>query len=175
MKEIFPTCKHKYSNISGNYGQMKCSPDEIIPSLHPLKLLLDCTSRQEGVGTRYKIKFINQIVHVKHAGAAVLGGAAVFELGPGQWFDVICSLVAMPGGFALFEGCRLSRVPRCSLSMAEASLKEDETAWHREVNEDLLCLQVIFTSWWIIQRLLRTTNYHRVWHTYMHARTRGDT
>lgn len=104
-----------------------------------------------------------------HAGTAVLGGAVVFEMGPGQWLDVIGSLVTMPRGFALFEGCRLSRVPPCSLSMIEAWLREDETAWDREVNEDLLCLQVIFTSWWIIQRLLRTSNHHRESHTHTHT------
>lgn len=100
----------------------------------------------------------------------------VFKTGPGQWFDVICSLVTMPRGFAVFEGCRLSRVPRCSLSMIEDWLREDETAWDREVNEDLLCLQVVFTSWWIIQRLLRTTSYHRErTHACRHAHTHKQT
>lgn len=63
---------------------MKCSPDKIIPPPHPVKLPLDCTSRQEGVGRSKKIKGMNETAHVVHAGTAVLGGAVVFEMGPGR-------------------------------------------------------------------------------------------
>lgn len=104
-----------------------------------------------------------------HAGTAVLSGAAVFEMGPGQWFDVICSLVTMPEGFALFEGCWLSHVAPCFLSMIEARLREDETEWDREVNEDLLCLEVIFTTSWIIQWVLHTSHSHGDTPSYMHT------
>lgn len=102
-----------------------------------------------------------------HAGTAVLTGAVVFEMGLGQWFDVICSLVTMPEGFALFEGCWLSHVAPCFLSMIEARLREDETEWDREVNEDLLCLEVIFTTSWIIQWVLHTLHNHGDTHSYM--------
>lgn len=92
-------------------------------------------------------------MYLVYAETSILSGAVVFETRLGQRFDVIYSLVTMPWGFALFEGCWLSHVAPCFLSMIEAGLREDETEWDIEVNEDFHFLEVIFTTSWIIQQL----------------------
>lgn len=141
----------KKSRLMKQFGNMVVKKEVVLLKLFMRIKLNSCLTEHQG-----KVRhLIFPTKNVVYAESTALSGPLVYKTWLGQRFDAIFSLVTVPGGFALFECCWLSRVAPCYSSVIEGWLREDETEWDMEVNEDSPCLKVVFITSWIIHTVLQ--------------------